>query len=152
MGDRLRVEIDVPRRCGRRLPPMMVLTLAENAVKHGLGPKREGWNAEDPARGSQGRLQIEVRDDGVGLQLGAGGGRGLANTRARLATHFGREGGFEIGNNEEGGVSASLSLPLRGGAAAGERRVSEALDAALALVRRPVVALAAGGRACGGGA
>jgi hypothetical protein len=113
MGERLRVRIAVPETLhDARLPPMMVLTLAENAVKHGLGPKRDGGTLRIEARQHQGRLEVAVHDDGVGLHLGAGAGMGLANTRARLATAHGREGRLDIGNNEAGGVSAVLSLPL----------------------------------------
>jgi hypothetical protein len=114
MGERLKVQIDVPAALhDARLPPLMLLTLAENAVKHGLGAKREGGCLRIEARERHGRLEVAVRDDGVGLHLGAGAGMGLANTRARLANLFGREGRLDIGNNDAGGVSAVLTLPLR---------------------------------------
>ena len=114
MGERLRVEVDVPDELlGACVPPMMVLTLAENAVKHGLGPQRRGGTLHIGARRLPDmRLEIEVRDDGVGLRPGSGTGRGLSNVRARLATLFGADGTLEIGNRGEGGASAALQFPL----------------------------------------
>ena len=113
MGERLKVEIDVPQDLlDARLPPMMLLTLAENAIKHGLGPKREGGTLRISARRVSGRLEVEVGDDGVGLTIGAGTGRGLSNTRARLATMFGARGAVDIDNNAAGGVRAVLALPF----------------------------------------
>lgn len=114
MGERLHVEIDVPEAlAGASLPPMMLVTLVENAIKHGIGPKRDGGTVRIDAHTAQGRLIITVNDDGVGLKLGTGTGRGLANTRARLATQFGAAGALEIGTREGGGVCALLALPYR---------------------------------------
>ena len=113
MGERLRFEVDVPEvLLDAQLPPMMVLTLAENAVKHGLSPKREGGTLRIAARCVGQQLEVEVCDDGVGLKLGAGGGRGLANTRSRLAAQFGARGVLDIANRLGGGVRAALLLPL----------------------------------------
>jgi hypothetical protein len=113
MGDRLRVEIGVPHDLlDASLPPMMLLTLAENAIKHGLGPKREGGTLSISARRVNDRLEVEVSDDGVGLTIGAGTGRGLSNTRARLATMFGANGALNVDNNDAGGVRAVLVLPF----------------------------------------
>lgn len=113
MGERLRFEVDVPDELlHAQLPPMMVLTLAENAVKHGLGPKREGGTLRIAARCIGGQLEVEVCDDGVGLKLGAGGGRGLANTRSRLAAQFGARAMLDIANRVGGGVRAALLLPF----------------------------------------
>lgn len=120
MGDRLRLEIDVPDDLlDASMPPMMLLTLAENAVKHGLGPRREGGTLTIRARRLQGRLEVVVRDDGVGLRLGSGGGHGLSNTRARLASLFGGKARLDISSRDGGGVQAALSLPHVAAAAAG---------------------------------
>ena len=86
MGERLRVEIDVPEPLlDARLPPMMLVTLAENAIKHGLGPKREGGTLRIGARLSGGQLEVEVTDDGVGLTIGTGTGRGWPRCSAPMA-------------------------------------------------------------------
>jgi signal transduction histidine kinase len=115
MGDRLRADFDVPDALlDARLPPMIVLTLAENAVKHGLSPKREGGLLQVSARRlADGRLEVEVCDDGVGLRVGSGSGTGLANTRARLAAHHGGDAALVIGSRPDGpGVRAAVVLPF----------------------------------------
>jgi hypothetical protein len=113
MGDRLRVDIAVPDDLlGIRMPPMMVLTLAENSVKHGLGPKREGGTLQVRAQRRGERLEVVVSDDGAGLRMGSGSGRGLSNTRARLATQYGARASLDISSNADGGVRATLVLPL----------------------------------------
>jgi len=113
MGERLRFELDVaPALFEARIPPMTVLTLAENAVKHGLGAKREGGTLRIEARVEGETLEVAVCDDGVGLQLGAGTGHGLSNTRARLQAAYGPRGSLEIENRAGGGVRAALALPF----------------------------------------
>jgi hypothetical protein len=113
MGDRLRIEVDVPAALMQaRVPSMTVLTLAENAVKHGLGPKREGGTLRIEASLRDEMLEVAVCDDGVGLQLGAGTGHGLSNTRSRLEAAHGSRAALEIENRPAGGVRAALLLPF----------------------------------------
>ena len=113
MGERLRVEVDVPAALMEaRVPAMTVLTLAENAVKHGLGPKREGGTLRIEASRQGDMLEVAVCDDGVGLQLGAGTGHGLSNTRSRLEAAYGSHAALAIENRAEGGVRAALLLPF----------------------------------------
>jgi Histidine kinase len=120
MGERLRVEVDVPAALMQaRVPPMTVLTLAENAVKHGLGPKGEGGTLRIEASLLGEVLEVAVCDDGVGLRLGAGTGHGLSNTRSRLAAAYGSRAALEIGNRPAGGVRAALLLPFAPVAAEG---------------------------------
>jgi LytS/YehU family sensor histidine kinase len=76
-----------PNCCRRRCPPLMLISLAENAVKHGverkIGPARVEVRAE---RDDQGRLVLSVPTTGPGFQpTAAGSGLGLANIRERLA-------------------------------------------------------------------
>lgn len=119
MGRRLDYEIDVPEELAdAELPAMMLVTLVENAVKHGVGPKRGGGRIVVRARACGEQLEVEVSDDGVGLSASAGTGVGLANTRARLLTRFGATAGFDIASCAQGGVTARLSLPLQRQAAA----------------------------------
>jgi hypothetical protein len=113
MGDRLKVEFDVPAALlDVRVPAMTVLTLAENAVKHGIGPKGEGGTLRIEASVQGETLEVAVCDDGVGLQLGAGIGHGLSNTRSRLEAAYGSRASLEIGNQPAGGVRAALLLPF----------------------------------------
>jgi sensor histidine kinase YesM len=113
MGERLRVEVDVPPALlDARVPAMTVLTLAENAVKHGLGPRADGGTLRIEASAKGQMLEVAVSDDGVGLQLGAGTGHGLSNVRSRLEAIHGSRASLEMGNGPAGGVRAALLLPL----------------------------------------
>ena len=112
MGGRLRLAIDVPEELAQaRVPPLMLGTLVENAVKHGVGPRASGGRIEISARQAAGLLEIEVADDGIGFHGETGHGIGLANTRARLATLFEGLGQLDLRTNAHGGVSARLRLP-----------------------------------------
>ena len=51
---------------------------------------------------------------GVGFAPGSGAGTGLANSRARLAAQFGDRASLALENNELGGVTATIVLPLAG--------------------------------------
>jgi hypothetical protein len=114
MGERLRFCDEVPAGVLDVLvPPVSVLTLAENAIKHGLGPKGGGGTLTVAAREDGGELLIDVIDDGMGLRAASGRGRGLANTRARLQTMFGPGASLAVAGAESGGVRASMRLPIR---------------------------------------
>jgi sensor histidine kinase YesM len=113
MGERLQTRVEVPDNLRRaRVPPLMLATLVENAIKHGLGPRAQGGRVEVTARVVEDRLVIEVADDGVGFTSASGTGVGLANTRARLESLYPGRGDLELRRNEFGGITASLSLPL----------------------------------------
>jgi hypothetical protein len=118
MDDRLKVVVDVPAELrAATLPPMMLLTLVENAVKHGIAPLTRGGTITIRARRSSTRLWVNVLDDGVGFPKGYGSGVGLANTRARLAALYGETGQLVLDANEHGGVVATLALPFDSGTA-----------------------------------
>ncbi len=120
MGRRLAFAFDVPQELrAARMPPLMLLTLVENAIKHGLSPLPEGGRIDVRARLEEGRLRIEVADTGQGFATSGGGGTGLANTRARLASHFGERASLLLANNVPQGVVFTLLLPCEIGAAAG---------------------------------
>jgi sensor histidine kinase YesM len=100
---------------GARCPPLMLISLAENAVKHGVEPKIGPVRIEVRAeRHADGRLRITVADDGVGFGAGgqAGSGLGLANIRERLAQLFPGRAELLLQQRAGGGVAASLLLPL----------------------------------------
>ncbi len=114
MGNRLKVEIDVPHRLQEAsVPPMMLPTLVENAVKHGIAPLPRGGTVHIRAEQVGERLRVAVSDNGAGFRHTSGAGVGLANTRARLATLFGSEASFSVVANVNAGVTATLELPLR---------------------------------------
>lgn len=92
-GARLRFEIKADAQCkSKRLPALTVMTLVENAVRHGLAPKAGAGKIDIAAslramkQGTE--LIITVRDDGVGLRVTSGSGLGLATVRARLYGAF----------------------------------------------------------------
>jgi signal transduction histidine kinase len=114
MGPRLQVRIDVPAELGGRVvPPMMLLTLIENALKHGLAPLPEGGAISVSAAEAEGMLVLRVADTGRGLVAGSGGGTGLANIRARLKAMYGAGAGLSLRLNEPRGVVAEIRLPVQ---------------------------------------
>ena len=115
MGDRLRFDISAPPQLrDAEMPPMVVATLVENAIKHGLSPLPEGgrlWVSASETAG--GLLLVDVRDDGRGFVGAGGSGVGLANTRARLLALYGQQAFLSLEAAEPRGVLARVCLPLR---------------------------------------
>jgi signal transduction histidine kinase len=112
MGARLAFRVDVPPALATwPVPPLMLLTLVENAVKHGLQPRARGGCVRLEAREADGVLSVSVIDDGIGLRPGGGGGIGLANVRARLTVMHGAAGSLELCAEPDGGTRATLRLP-----------------------------------------
>lgn len=112
MGDRLRFEVHFePSIGGFAIPPLIVPTLVENAVRHGLGPLPEGGTIRVEAEPRDGAIVIAIRDDGAGFKAGSGSGVGLSNTRARLAAQYGASAWLELRRNEPRGVVAEIHLP-----------------------------------------
>jgi len=116
--DRLEVEMDVDERTlDAPVPHLILQPLVENAIRHGIAPHRLAGRVVVSAHGIGNRLELVVRDDGPGAARLSGAparpGIGLANTRARLQRLY--EGDFElqVGNGEQGGHVARISLPLR---------------------------------------
>jgi len=113
MGDRLDFSIEVePALNDAQVPPMVLPTLVENAIKHGLSPLPEGGRIEIAARREGHDLLIDVRDNGAGFSSSGGSGVGLANTRSRLAALFGNRAALSLSSVAPRGVLASLRMPL----------------------------------------
>src|SRR5262249_43528603 len=113
MGHRLRFDIDIPDSLrGAAVPPMMLVTLAENAIKHGLAPLPEGGHVAISASTQGPQLQLRVVDSGQGFTQSSGGGTGLANTRPRLAAMSGQAGRLSLALNTPRGVVATIAVPL----------------------------------------
>ncbi len=113
MGPRLAFEVDVPdelQACA--VPPMMLLTLAENAIRHGLVPLPDGGSVTVRASASLGVLQLQVIDTGRGLQESSGAGIGLANIRARLKSLYDADARLLLAKNSAQGVTATIELPF----------------------------------------
>ena len=88
LGERLAVRMDLdPDAAEVEVPSLLLQPLVENAVRHGVGPRREGGTVRVGARRSGDRLELEVADDGVGTDpqsLGTARGTGLRTLRQRL--------------------------------------------------------------------
>ena len=113
MGRRLSYTIDVaPALRDTPLPPMMLLTLAENAIKHGLAPLPEGGFVRISAHRVGEDLELRVADSGRGFTQTSGAGTGLANIRARLAALYGAAGRLSLATNAPRGVTATIVVPL----------------------------------------
>jgi two-component system LytT family sensor kinase len=117
--DRLRVEVDVePAALDVDVPRLILQPLVENAIRHGVQEREGPGCIRVRGRRENGRLRLEVVDDGPGLGSGepgggGNGGIGLANTRARLAQLYGDEHVFRVENGENGGVRVRLEIPAR---------------------------------------
>lgn len=116
MPDRLQFSIDAdvgdePVRC----PPTTILTLVENAVRHGIDPSEEGGRITVDVHVHEQRCHVLVSDTGVGLGTAASGlGTGLATLSERLQLAYGNEAKFELRERHPQGVVAELAFPARG--------------------------------------
>lgn len=112
MGTRLEYEIAVPEDLAqRRVPSMMLLTLVENALKHGVSPAVAGGVIRVSATRDHRLLRLVVADSGRGLDLRQGRGAGLANVRQRLLMMYGAAATLSLRPAEPQGVVASIVLP-----------------------------------------
>ena len=117
MGPRLSVEVDVPENLrATPLPPMMLQTLVENAIKHGLEPRTAGGTVWIRARRTDGAVAVTVADDGDGFNTGpnartSGTGIGLKNVRERLRLVYGSDAALSVVANFPAGVAATITVP-----------------------------------------
>jgi hypothetical protein len=116
MEERLWCEIAVPDGLlSAQFPPMMIQTLVENAIKHGLEPKAEGGSLRLAAEIVHGKLQVAVADTGLGFGMAAtaGTGVGLANIRERLQLLYGAKGVLTVAANQPCGTIVTITVPYR---------------------------------------
>jgi len=115
MGPRLEFAVDVPAALrSHPFPPMLLISIVENAVTHGLEPQAAGGRVTIAARREGERLVVMVTDTGAGLSADArpGGGIGLTNIRERLATLYGPRGRFTLEDAAPHGARATIAIPL----------------------------------------
>ena len=94
-------------------PPSLLITLVENAIKHGIEPRPGPGRIEIDAVRDGDTLRVQVRDDGAGLQPGLSTGVGLANVREQLAARYGARAAFVLSPAAQGrGVCAEIRVPL----------------------------------------
>ena len=113
MGHRLRVQFDVPEALRERsFPSMMLMSLVENAIKHGLNPVPGGGTIRASASDRGVVLEVSVVDTGRGMDDQIGSGVGLSNIRARLAALFSDEPELSLIPNSPTGVRATIRIPM----------------------------------------
>jgi LytS/YehU family sensor histidine kinase len=114
LPDRLQFALDIdeaalPIWC----PPLTLMTLVENAVRHGIDPAEDGGRIDVRAKIRDGRCCVGVYDSGLGLRdAGRGAGIGLASLRQRLQLAFGPDVQLRIEAREPRGVSAEIDFPV----------------------------------------
>jgi hypothetical protein len=116
MEERLCVQIRVPDGLrSAAFPPMMLQSLVENAIKHGLECKPEGGTLSLSAEIVDSLLRVTVADDGVGFGVmpSTGTGLGLTNIRERLKLLHGDRGQLRIAPSAGGGVVATIEVPYQ---------------------------------------
>jgi signal transduction histidine kinase len=115
MGERLRFSIDIPGPLrSAEFPPMMLLSLVENAVQHGVGDAADGL-ISITAQAERGSLTLQVSDNGRGFDPRSAQGIGLANIRDRLQALYGPAARLSLEERAPGepqtGVTASIVIP-----------------------------------------
>ena len=111
MPDRLHYSVECDAdAAAMRCPPMAMLTLVENAVRHGIDPGEDGGRIDVAVRVLEGRCIASVTDTGVGLKQGGSGGSGLANLRERMKLAFG-DAQLRLASAEPRGTRAVLEFP-----------------------------------------
>jgi hypothetical protein len=112
MEGRLQPAMNVPEGLKSAIfPSMMLQTLVENAIKHGLEPKPEGGRLEIGAEVVDGQLAVHVLDTGVGFMPNAEAGVGLANVRERLQALYNGRAELIITVPPAGGTCATIKVP-----------------------------------------
>lgn len=117
MEDRLQYSVIVPQGLSSaQFPPMMLQSLVENSIKHGLEPKPEGGSLTISADISNGRLRVTVADSGLGFAAAepaarTGTGVGLTNVRERLAALYGGAARLSIEANSPSGTIVTIGVP-----------------------------------------
>ena len=94
---------------------MMIQSLVENAIKHGLEPKAEGGRLTVSAEIVHGKLAVTVADTGMGFGKAetAGTGIGLANIRERLQLLYGDRASVLVADNQPSGTSVTVTVPYQ---------------------------------------
>ena len=123
MEDRLRTEVQVSEGLlSAEFPSMMIQSLVENAIKHGLEPKPEGGLLTVRAEIVHGKLAVTVADTGLGFGKAAtaGTGIGLTNIRERLQLLYGKRASMTVAENSPSGTIVTLTVPYQAQVREGE--------------------------------
>jgi len=116
IGPRLTFAIDIPDDLrDHPFPPNLLISLVENAIKHGVEPSPDGGTVRLTAAHVGDAIVVSVVDTGRGLAPGSrvdGQGVGLTNIRERLAALYGADGRFTLEPMTPRGMRATLSVPF----------------------------------------
>jgi signal transduction histidine kinase len=114
MGERLNYTIDIAEAARDvPIPPLSIMSLVENSIKHGLEPKRGSVSVAITAAIEQDNLRVTIADTGRGFSADASGtGVGLSNLKERLALMYGGDAELTLSENNPTGVIAALMMPL----------------------------------------
>jgi two-component system LytT family sensor kinase len=110
--ERLRVEMDISQNAYTVLvPPMMIQTLVENGIKHGISTLKKGGIISIEGKVYDGELMINIRNTGKYISGKKNEGHGLSNTIKRLDLIFGERASMDIQNESNGIVLTQLKVP-----------------------------------------
>ncbi len=117
--DRLKYKLDIDKSTQKiEIPPMMIQTLVENGIKHGVAKRTEGGEIELKSKmlttSNGSKLKIEIRNSGHfnEEQLKSSNGFGVSNTKHRLNLLFGDDAHFSIMNENGDKVLAEIEIPI----------------------------------------
>lgn len=120
-GDRVKVEFDIKIDRSIMVPPLILQPIVENALKHGLLPKKEGGKVLIKAEDRDGKIRISVQDNGRGIMCedidkilngnGGSGKVGLYNVNARIKSIYGDDYGLSIKSAQNRGTCVELVIP-----------------------------------------
>ncbi len=115
MPDRLQFALHIDDEARTlQCPPMTLLTLVENAVRHGIDPSVEGGRIDIRVQRRGARCVVHVGDTGAGLPSANGGlGTGLTTLRERLQLTFGGDAELRLASQRPSGVTAEVEFPAR---------------------------------------
>jgi signal transduction histidine kinase len=115
MPDRLEFSIRTePESEALRCPPLTLMTLVENAVRHGIDPSEEGGCIDIDVRLQDQRCRLRVSDSGMGLQqTGTGPGTGLSSLRERLQLAFDGDAALRLFERKPYGLVAEVEFPVQ---------------------------------------
>ena len=112
LGDRLHFSTDLPADLqSAPFPPLLLQTLVENAVRHGIDPKDSGGTVRITVRRHGDSIAVSVLDDGVGIAPDSKPGVGLRNTRECLATFYAGRATLGLAEASPTGTIATISIP-----------------------------------------
>lgn len=113
--DRLRVEYDIDEdTLDQPIPPMMLQTLVENAIKHGISKVKEGGTIKIISDFRQSHHELIVQNSGTISEIADPEGFGLQSTRSRLKLLFGTKASFTIEATKDNIVEAKIIMPVQG--------------------------------------